>query len=383
MYQSPEEKYQSSLSAGDVLPDKAQAQVMRQFTDLFERLERSRGRNLSMFVRVVQWLSDFIFPTAIVPERGLYLWGGVGRGKTMMMDLFCSCLPPQRTLRVHFHRFMRRVHDSLGRHSGTTNPLLKVADEFASEADVLCFDEFFVSDIGDAMILGELMTALFERGVSLVATSNVEPKNLYFNGLQRTRFLPTIDQIYQFCEVWEIDKGQDFRLRTLQQATVYHYPLNNAAEESMDVSFSALASEAQAHGVVLEIEHRQILTQRMAGDLVWFEFADICEGPRGQNDYIELATLFTTVFISGIPTLTSLKDDAARRFISLVDEFYDRGVNLIVSAERSIPNLYQGRRLVFEFERTQSRLLEMQSEEYLAGAHLAVDQDKKETNSKL
>jgi cell division protein ZapE len=383
MRQSPEEKYQHSLSAGDMLPDPAQAEVMRRLTDLYQRIELSNPKESGMVADLAKWVAGFLPSKPQEPERGVYLWGGVGRGKTMMMDLFCTCLPPERALRMHFHRFMRRVHDSLGRHSGTTNPLFKVADEFAAEADVLCFDEFFVSDIGDAMILGELMTALFARGVSLVATSNVEPKNLYLNGLQRSRFLPAIEQIYQYCDIWEIDQGQDFRLRTLQQATVYHFPLGSSALQSMTASFSALASETELSGAALEVENRQIFTQKLAGDVVWFEFADICEGPRSQNDYIELATVFTTVFISSIPTLTTGKEDAARRFISLVDEFYDRGVKLIVSAEQSIPTLYQGARLAFEFERTQSRLLEMQSEEYLAGAHHAVNPSSKESNSQL
>jgi cell division protein ZapE len=383
MRQSPEEKYQLSLSAGDMLPDPAQAEVMRRLTDLYQRIELSNPKESGMVADLAKWVAGFLPSKPQEPERGVYLWGGVGRGKTMMMDLFCTCLPPERALRMHFHRFMRRVHDSLGRHSGTTNPLFKVADEFAAEADVLCFDEFFVSDIGDAMILGELMTALFARGVSLVATSNVEPKNLYLNGLQRSRFLPAIEQIYQYCDIWEIDQGQDFRLRTLQQATVYHFPLGSSALQSMTASFSALASENELSGAALEVENRQIFTQKLAGDVVWFEFADICEGPRSQNDYIELATVFTTVFISSIPTLTTGKEDAARRFISLVDEFYDRGVKLIVSAEQSIPTLYQGARLAFEFERTQSRLLEMQSEEYLAGAHHAVNPSSKESNSQL
>lgn len=366
-----------------MLPDPAQAEVVQRLTDLFFRIELSDNENKTLVSYLTSWVSGLFSPAPVQPERGLYLWGGVGRGKTMMMDLFCSCLPEQRTLRMHFHRFMRRVHDSLGRHSGTSNPLYKVADEFAAEADILCFDEFFVSDIGDAMILGELMTAMFARGVSLVATSNVEPKNLYLNGLQRSRFLPAIDQIYQYCDIWEIDQGQDFRLRTLQQAELYHFPLDIAAQQSMATSFSALASEAERHGEALEVENRKILTQRLAGDVVWFEFSDICEGPRSQNDYIELATVFSTVFVSSIPALTINREDAARRFISLVDEFYDRGVKLIVSAEHPITTLYQGRRLAFEFERTQSRLLEMQSKEYLAGAHHAVNRNSKESNSQL
>jgi cell division protein ZapE len=300
------------------------------------------------------------------------LWGGVGRGKTMMMDMFCHALPPERRQRMHFHRFMRRVHDGLGRFSGQANPLLKVADEIASQGDVLCFDEFFVSDIGDAMILGEVMTALFSRGVVLVATSNVEPANLYKNGLQRSRFLPAIDQIYAHCDVHEIDQGQDFRLRTLQQARLYHWPLSESTDQSMRESFSALATDREKSNVRLRVENRMIEALKVAGDVAWFRFSSLCEGPRSQNDYIELATLFTTVLISEVPVLDVNREDAARRFISLVDEFYDRRVKLVISADQPITDLYQGQRLSFEFERTQSRLLEMQSEEYLSQPHVAL-----------
>jgi cell division protein ZapE len=287
------------------------------------------------------------------------------------MDMFCSALPPERRQRMHFHRFMRRVHDALGRYSGQANPLLKVADEIAADGDILCFDEFFVSDIGDAMILGEVMTALFQRGVSLIATSNVEPVNLYKNGLQRSRFLPAIDQIYAHCDIHEIDSGQDFRLRTLQQAKLYHHPLGDKAQQSLLAGFSALAAELEKNNVKLRIENRMIEAVKVAGDVAWFDFPSICEGPRSQNDYIELATLFTTVLVSNIPLLDASREDAARRFISLVDEFYDRRVKLIVSADQPITTLYQGQRLTFEFERTQSRLLEMQSEAYLSEAHVA------------
>jgi cell division protein ZapE len=215
------------------------------------------------------------------------------------------------------------------------------------------------------------MTALFQRGVTLVATSNVEPANLYENGLQRSRFLPAIDEIYRHCEVHHIDAGQDFRLRALQQAKLYHFPLNEHAQLSMQENFAALAAEEAKSDVSLSIENRPIRAHKVAGDVVWFDFVNICEGPRSQNDYIELATLFTTVLISNVPVLDATREDAARRFISLVDEFYDRRVKLILSANEGIANLYQGQRLSFEFQRTQSRLLEMQSESYLGEPHVS------------
>ena len=368
---TPAALYRRSIDLGEVMPDAAQAAVIDLLDQLFERAMKRQTPSSGLVKDVLgKWFG--LSSSAVAGSvRGLYIWGGVGRGKTMMMDMFCSALPAERRQRMHFHRFMRRVHDALGRHSGQANPLLKVADEIAAGGDILCFDEFFVSDIGDAMILGEVMTALFQRGVSLIATSNVEPVNLYKNGLQRSRFLPAIDQIYAYCDVHEIDPGQDFRLRTLQQAKLYHHPLGDKAQQSLLAGFSALAAELEKDNVKLRIENRMIEAVKVAGDVAWFDFPSICEGPRSQNDYIELATLFTTVLVSNIPLLDASREDAARRFISLVDEFYDRRVKLIVSADQPITPLYQGQRLTFEFERTQSRLLEMQSEAYLSEAHVA------------
>jgi cell division protein ZapE len=369
---SPGDAYRASLAEGVVLEDEAQAQVMALLDQRFTQLVARSANKAGWFASLANKFLSSKSGRADTSIKGLYLWGGVGRGKTMMMDMFCHALPPERRQRMHFHRFMRRVHDGLGRFSGQANPLLKVADEIASQGDVLCFDEFFVSDIGDAMILGEVMTALFARGVVLVATSNVEPANLYKNGLQRSRFLPAIDQIYAHCDVHEIDQGQDFRLRTLQQARLYHWPLSESTDQSMRESFSALATDREKSNVRLRVENRMIEALKVAGDVAWFRFSSLCEGPRSQNDYIELATLFTTVLMSEVPVLDVNREDAARRFISLVDEFYDRRVKLVISADQPITDLYQGQRLSFEFERTQSRLLEMQSEEYLSQPHVAL-----------
>ena len=369
---SPGDAYRASLAEGAVLEDEAQARVMALLDQRFTQLVARSANKAGWFASLANKFLSSKSGRADTSIKGLYLWGGVGRGKTMMMDMFCHALPPERRQRMHFHRFMRRVHDGLGRFSGQANPLLKVADEIASQGDVLCFDEFFVSDIGDAMILGEVMTALFSRGVVLVATSNVEPANLYKNGLQRSRFLPAIDQIYAHCDVHEIDQGQDFRLRTLQQARLYHWPLSESTDQSMRESFSALATDREKSNVRLRVENRMIEALKVAGDVAWFRFSNLCEGPRSQNDYIELATLFTTVLISEVPVLDVNREDAARRFISLVDEFYDRRVKLVISADQPITDLYQGQRLSFEFERTQSRLLEMQSEEYLSQPHVAL-----------
>ena len=362
---TPQSRYQAKLAAGEFLEDPAQAHAVALLEDLYQRLTtRAEPRGISALLGRLR-------KTPAVPERGLYLWGGVGRGKTMLMDLFFDCLPDERRLRMHFHRFMRRVHDDLKQWSGTADPLRKVAAGIAAQADVLCFDEFFVSDIGDAMILAEVLAELFSLGVTLVATSNVEPQHLYENGLQRRRFLPAIDLLYEHTQVQQIEDGMDFRLRTLQQAEIYHYPLDKAAEEGLRRSFMALAPDTPEADVVLQIENRPIRTRMVADDVAWFDFAELCEGPRSQNDYIELAMVYHAVLLSNVPVLSILKENAARRFISLVDEFYDHGVKLIISAEVAITDLYQGERLRFEFERTQSRLLEMQSQEYLSGSHQA------------
>jgi cell division protein ZapE len=309
---SPLQRYQRILAdtaadGGTFHADVGQEQVVQRLDELFQQLMQQPKQSL--------W-QKWITRSAPQPVEGLYIWGTVGRGKTLLMDMFFDCLPAGRAQRMHFHRFMRHVHLGLKTHGGVADPLQRVADEFAHQTSILCFDEFFVSDIGDAMILAELMRALFARGVTLVATSNVEPRGLYENGLQRSRFLPAIDLLYQHCAVVEIEQGQDFRLRTLAQAEIYHYPSDAGAEESLQGSFIALAAAPIEQAVPLLIEGRSINTRKLSQGIVWFDFADLCEGPRSQNDYIELATLYHTVFVSNIPILDTRKEDAARRFIS-------------------------------------------------------------------
>jgi cell division protein ZapE len=363
---SPQARYQQLLDSGRIAPDPAQAEAVAQLEALFHDLRQARRTRGGLLTRLLPRPRR-----PLEPVRGLYLWGGVGRGKTMLMDLFCECLPADQRLRMHFHRFMHRVHRELKSLAGTTNPLQQVAARLARESSVLCFDEFFVSDIGDAMILGELLDGLFRRGVTLVATSNVRPDRLYQDGLQRRRFLPAIALLETHTRVHEVGGGVDFRLRVLERAEIFHSPLDPEAEKSLRRSFEALAPEAPRENVVLEVEGRPLRVVRMADDVAWFEFAELCEGPRSQNDYIELARIFHAVLVSNVRRFTARNEDAARRFISLVDEFYDRNVKLIVSAEAPIHELYAGERLRFEFERTASRLLEMQSHEYLARTHRA------------
>jgi cell division protein ZapE len=368
---SPVEKYEELLRTSDFTHDPAQRRVVELLESLYQMLEHRRNRQERGFAGSVRALPRVLFGRKEPALRGLYLWGGVGRGKTVLMDLFYECLPPGDRLRMHFHRFMQRVHHDLNDLAGTPNPLESVAERFAAEAHVLCFDEFFVSDIGDAMILGELLGALFERGVTLVATSNVEPDRLYENGLQRRRFMPAIEQLKAHTRVHNVDVDVDYRLRVLERAEIYHAPLDSGAERSLKHSFDALAPEAPQHDVELTVEGRPIRARCVAEDVAWFDFAELCDGPRSQNDYIELARIYHAVLISGVPRFSTRSENAARRFISLVDEFYDHDVKLIVSAEAQPTQLYQGERLRFEFERTASRLLEMQSHEYLARSHRA------------
>ena len=289
------------------------------------------------------------------------------------MDLFFETLEEPRKKRVHFYRFMKQVHEALQRLQGQVNPLDEVAREIASDARVLCFDEFFVSDITDAMILSGILEGLFRRGVTLVATSNVPPAELYKDGLQRRKFLPAIAALEANTRVLNVDGGFDYRMRSLTQAPLYHEGLNEASHQALLAMFSRLTLDDGCQKPVLpsvEISGRAVSVKALLGDVVWFDFDAICDGPRSQNDYIEIAEQFSSVLISAVPCFGLGKEDQARRFISLVDEFYDRKVKLILSAETSIKNLYQGRRLQFEFERTQSRLLEMQSDEYLGMQHL-------------
>jgi cell division protein ZapE len=301
------------------------------------------------------------------PQRGLYLHGAVGRGKTMLMDAFFAALDEPRKRRCHFHRFMRELHAELAHLAQVRDPLAAVAARIARRTRVLCFDELAVIDIGDAMLLGPLLTALCERGVVLVATSNVPPAELYRDGLQRSRFLPAIAALERYCEVVAVDGGVDYRLRALERAELYHSPLDPAADASLERSFARLAGSGCSEP--LEIDGRHLAVRRRADGVAWFEFAELCEGPRSAGDYIELACEHHTLLISGIPRLDASRDDAARRMISLIDELYDRNVKLIASAEVPIAALYAGQRLAFEFQRTASRLVEMQSHEYLARPH--------------
>jgi cell division protein ZapE len=304
-------------------------------------------------------------------ERGLYFWGGVGRGKTYLMDLFYQSLPFKNKQRSHFHRFMQSVHEQLKKHADQADPLDAIADRIAAKTRIICFDELFVSDIADAMLLGKLFTNLFVRGVTLVATSNIPPDGLYKDGLQRARFLPAIKQIKEHMEVINVDAGTDYRLRLLEQAVGWFDANAAGTRAEFDRLFDACASEPGERDATFILNHRKVHAERRANDVIWFTFKQICDGPRGQEDYIEVARCYHTVLLSDVPVLDSSLENQTRRFISLVDEFYDRNVNLLVSGCAPLAGIYGGSTFKFEFERTKSRLIEMQSKEYLAREHKA------------
>jgi len=361
---TPLEKYHYDLKRSDFQKDEAQANAVALLDDLYHRLIQRHQQKRSLLSRVKSLVSS---PQ---PVKGLYFWGGVGRGKTYLVDTFYDCLPFEEKKRLHFHRFMHEVHAQLKVLKGQTNPLQKIAEDMAKDILVICFDEFFVSDITDAMILGGLFEALFKQGVSLVATSNIPPEKLYWNGLQRERFLPAIDLVLLHTHVENVDGGIDYRLRTLEQAEIYHFPLDSAAEKNLQFSFEHLATEIEPDGTQIEVEGRLIDTVRLAEGVVWFDFNAICNTPRSHSDYIELSRCYHTVLIGNLKAMSDDSNDAMRRFISLVDEFYERHVKLIIAAAVDMHDIYQGNGLAFEFRRTLSRLQEMQSTEYLAKAHL-------------
>ncbi len=361
---TPLEKYHQDLLSADFHHDAAQENAVKQLQRLFDDFISRPPQKLSFWQKLTGAAQTQ------PPLLGLYFWGGVGRGKTYLVDTFYECLPTERKMRVHFHRFMHRVHEDLKSLKGVVNPLEKVADRFKAQTDIICFDEFFVSDITDAMILGNLMQALFARGITLVATSNIEPDGLYRNGLQRARFVPAIELIKRHTQVVNVDSGIDYRLRTLEQAEIYHYPLDAEAETNLQQYFLALSVEPRQQAAKIEVANRWLNAKAEADGIVWFSFTELCETARSQYDYMELSRLYHTVLISGVTTMGQNNDDVARRFIALVDEFYERHVKLIISATVPMEQLYEGGLLNFEFKRCLSRLQEMQSHDYLASEHL-------------
>jgi cell division protein ZapE len=304
--------------------------------------------------------------------KGVYMYGGVGRGKSFLMDCFYTAVPIVRKTRLHFHEFMREVHRELADLQGTVNPLDELGARMARRYRLICFDEFHVADITDAMILHRLLDALFENGVGFVTTSNFRPDDLYPDGLHRDRILPAIALLKEKLEVINVDHGVDYRARTMESVTTYHSPLGPQADTEMNEAFTRLA-ESRDEDPVLHIEAREIRSRRKAGGVVWFDFKTLCGGPRSQNDYLEIATQFHTVLLSDVPQMSPRMASEARRFTWLIDVLYDRRVKLIMSAAVPPEALYTEGPLAHEFPRTVSRLAEMQSAEFLALEHRMVD----------
>jgi cell division protein ZapE len=341
----------------DAAQERAVSSLRRLQHDLFqlERRQRSWSRLWSRPRRV----------------RGVYLWGAVGRGKSFLVDEFFRLVPLEKKQRVHFHRFMQDIHHRLRTLQGQPDPLRLIAADVARETRLLCLDEFHITDIGDAMLMRGLLEGLVEQQVVLVTTSNQHPDQLYADGLQRAQFVPAIELINANLEVVELDGGSDYRLRTLTRAGVYHHPLDAAAERALEGAFLGIAGEPGASQVEVEIEGREIPARRVAPGTIWFDFGPLCEGPRGTADYIELARRYHTVLVAGVPEFLPDQGESLRRFTWLVDEFYDRQVKLILSAAAPAERLYERVPERTDTERTRSRLIEMQTAQYLSLPHLA------------
>jgi cell division protein ZapE len=355
--------YEATLAERGFKSDAAQLRAV----DALERCEREWADNKA---RRSNALTKLIARPPI--PRGVYMYGGVGRGKSFLMDCFFQAVPLTRKTRLHFHEFMREVHRELQDLKGTADPLDALGKRIARRYRLICFDEFHIADVTDAMILHRLLDALFANRVSIVTTSNFHPDGLYPNGLHRDRILPAIELLKSKLEVINVDAGTDYRQQTLSQIDMYHCPLGEQADAKMQLAFDQL-SEARDEDAVLHIEHRELRALRRAGGVVWFDFKTLCGGPRSQNDYLEIASRFHTVLLSNVPQMPPRLASEARRFTWLVDVLYDRRVKLLMSAAVPAEQLYEDGPLAHEFPRTVSRLHEMQSAEFLALARREVD----------
>ncbi len=356
------EGFHAVMASRGIVADPAQLNAAMRLQQFYDELLAFKAARRSKLRKML-----------VHPElpRGVWFWGGVGRGKSFLMDCFFEAVPYNRKRRVHFHAFMREVHERLHafKHPGNDgDPLPKVAAQVAKETRLMCFDEFHVSDIADAMILGRLMQALFDAGVLFCITSNYPPDGLYPDGLQRERLLPTIALLNERLDVIEIDAGIDYRLRALEQAEIYHVPADAAGEERMRATFAHVAG-GEGHARPIEIMQRELTVIRRAPGVLWCDFATLCGGPRSQNDYLELAHSFHTIFLSGIPAMGPEQASAARRFTWLVDVLYDHRVKFIATSAVKVEMLYPEGAQASEFQRTVSRLIEMRSHDYLASPH--------------
>ncbi len=361
----PIEAYHRDLKKHGFVTDPAQKQAVDALQQLHDDLA---ANTTSQFSSIKRWLC-LLINCHTTPVRGLYIWGGVGRGKTWLMNLFYESLPFDNKLRLHFHHFMLGVHEKLARLNKRKNPLSVIAEDFAAEYRVLCLDEFIVTNITDAMLLSGLLKELFNNGVTLVATSNRVPDDLYKNGLQRERFLPAIDLIKQHTDVMHMDGDTDHRIALLEQDDIYYTPITASTNDKLAVRMESLAPGTIIDGHVLTIHKRPVKTLMHADEIAWFEFKTLCDAPRATPDYIQLAREYHTIVLSNVPVMDENMDDKARRFIYLIDELYDRSVKLVISADAAPEKLYTGDMLNFAFNRTSSRLIEMRSKEYLEKPH--------------
>ncbi|MEN1928718.1 cell division protein ZapE [Luteimonas sp. MJ250] len=367
----PSQAYREGVARGDWDDDPAQHAPLAALDRVHEAVAGTPRRG---------WLARTFGGGEPAPQ-GLYLWGGVGRGKTFMVDLFYAGLPlPVAKLdaggsggngkrRTHFHRFMRAVHERLREHAGERDPLAAIVAEWRRSLRVLVLDEFFVSDIGDAMLLARVLDRMFAEGIVLVTTSNIAPSGLYADGLQRARFLPAIDLLERHCQVVEIISDTDYRLRELTRSPVYRAPLDAGSDAWLDARWHALGGDDAHREGSIELDGRRIPTRARCPGMAWFDFEALCEGPRAASDYIGIASEFHTVLLGRVPVMAATRDDAARRFVTFIDEAYDRNVKLVCTAAAAPHALYGGERLAGAFERTASRLIEMQSSDYLAQHH--------------
>ena len=360
---SVREAYQAELKARGYQSDPAQLRAIDALQRCADDWAAYKDKRSNSFKK--------LFNKPDIP-KGVYMYGGVGRGKSFLMDCFYNAVPIRRKTRLHFHEFMREVHRELAGLKGTVNPLDELGKRMARKFKLICFDEFHVADITDAMILHRLLAALFDNGVGFVKTSNFKPDDLYPGGLHRERILPAIELLNQRMEVVNVDNGTDYRRRTLEQVELYHTPLGPEDDAAKNEAFTRLASGGD-EDPVLHIEAREIKARRRAGGVVWFDFKQLCGGPRSQNDYLEIASQFHTLLLSDVPHMPVRMASEARRFTWLVDVLYDRRVKFILSAEVAPELLYTEGPLAHEFPRTASRLNEMQSAEYLALPHRTVD----------
>jgi len=350
-----QEFYQDALTQRGFKADEAQRRAVDRLQEAYEEWVFYKGKRANRLTRMI---------TRPEVPRGVYMWGGVGRGKSFLMDSFYSVVPVVRKTRLHFHEFMRSVHRQLDELKGVANPLDEVARQIAKKHRLICFDEFHVSDVADAMLLYNLLKALFDNGVSFVMTSNYEPSTLYPDGLHRDRMLPTIALLKERLDVLNVDSGNDYRKRALEQVQAYLTPLNAATDKALRDSFARIA-DTKDEDPIVDIEGRKLKSLRRAGGVIWFDFNTLCAGPRSQNDYLEIASRFHTVVLSSIPAMSAAMSSEARRFTWLIDVFYDNKVKLIMSAEVVPELLYTQGTLSNEFHRTVSRIIEMQSKEYM------------------